>query len=129
MLTDKQLHDLQNKLKDRFYELREEVRLEMLNSGEQPYIELAGKVHDLEEESVANMLVDLQLANIDRHIEEIRDIDTALIRIADRNYGTCSDCEAAIDEQRLLAYPTAKRCLECQSRYEKMHAPTGLSSL
>lgn len=129
MLADKQLHDLQKKLKDRFYELREEVRLEMLNSGEQSYIELAGKVHDREEESVANMLVDLQFANIDRHIEEIRDIDAALIRIADRNYGTCCDCDAAIDEQRLMVYPTAKRCLACQSHYEKTHAQTGHSSL
>lgn len=129
MLTDKQRHDLQKKLKDRFYELREEVRLEMLNSGEQSYIELAGKVHDLEEESVANMLVDLQLANIDRHIEEIRDIDAALIRIANRSYGTCCDCDATINEQRLMVYPTAKRCLACQNRYEKTHAQTGHSSL
>jgi len=129
MLTDKQLHEFKNKLKNRFYELREEVRLEMLNSGKQPFIELAGKVHDLEEESVADMLVDLQLANIDRHIEEIRDIDAALIRIANLNYGTCCDCDAAINEQRLMAYPTAKRCLACQKRYDKTHAQTGHSSL
>ena len=128
MLTNKQLHDLKTKLKDRFYELREEIRLEMINSREQPYIELAGKVHDLEEESVANLLVDLQLADIDRHIEEIRDIDAALIRIAGHNYGVCCDCGVEIDAQRLEAYPTAKRCLACQSRHEKTHAKTGSSS-
>ncbi len=129
MLTDKRLHDFKKKLKERFYVLREEVRLEMLNSGEQTYIELAGQVHDHEEESVADMLVDLQLANIDRHIEEIREIDAALIRIAKRNYGICSDCEGEIDLQRLMAYPSAKRCLECQNRYEKNHAPVGHTSL
>lgn len=129
MLTEKQLHDVQKKLKDRFYDLREEIRLEMLGSGEQTYIELAGKVHDLEEESVADLLVDLQLLSIDRHIQEIRDIDAALLRISDRSYGTCSDCGADIDEQRLLAYPTAKRCHTCQVLYEKTYAHAGQASL
>ena len=129
MLTDKQLHDVQKKLKDRFYALREEVRLELLNSGEQTFIELAGKVHDLEEESVADMLVDLQLASMDRHIEEIRDIDAALLSIADRSYGTCRDCGDNIDEKRLEAYPTARRCYNCQVLHEKTYAHAGRSSL
>lgn len=103
MLTNKQLHDMQKRLKDRFYELRDEIRDELLDSEQQTHIELAGKVHDLEEESVANMLVDLQLASIDRHVEEIRDIDAALIRIAERSYGLCSDCECEIDIKRLTA--------------------------
>lgn len=129
MLTDKQLHAFKSKLKNRFYELREEVRQELLDAGMQPYIELTGKVHDLEEESVADMLVDLQLATIDRHIEEIRDIDAALIRIAERSYGLCTDCGTLIDEQRLMAYPTAKRCHRCQVQYEKTHAHATQASL
>ena len=129
MLTEKQLHEMQKRLKDRFYALREEVRLELLNSGEQSYIELAGKVHDLEEESVADVLYDLQLASMDRHIEEIRDIDAALMRIADRSYGTCSDCGAEIDEKRLQAYPTARRCIDCQTLHEKTYAHATQSSL
>jgi len=129
MLTEKQLHAVQKVLKDRFYALREEVRLELLDSGEQSFIELAGKVHDIEEESVADMLVDLQLASMDRHIEEIRDIDAALIRIAKRSYGTCSDCGDAIDEKRLQAYPTASRCLDCQALHEKTYAHAKQSSL
>ena len=129
MLTDKQLHDMQKRLKDRFYELRNEIQHELLESDEKTHIELAGKVHDLEEESVANLLVDLQLASIDRHIEEIRDIDAALIRIAERSYGLCSDCESEIDMQRLLAYPTAKRCQPCQTQYEKTHIQPGRASI
>ena len=129
MLTDKQLHEMQKKLKDRFYALREEIRLELLNSEEQSYIELAGRVHDLEEESVADVLYDLQLANMDRHIEEIRAIDAALMRIADRSYGSCVDCGAEIDMQRLQAYPTAKRCLDCQAMHEKTYAHETMSSL
>lgn len=129
MLTDKQLHDMQKSLKKRFYELREEIRLELLDSQQQSYIELAGRVHDLEEESVADMLVDVQLASIDRQIEEIRDIDAALIRIAERSYGICLDCGGDIDMRRLSAYPTAKRCQPCQAQYEKTHMHASRTSL
>lgn len=129
MLTDKELHDMKKRLKDRFYELRNEIRHELLESEEQPYIELAGKVHDIEEESVADLLVDLQLASIDRHIEEIRDIDAALIRIAERSYGICSDCGVDIDAQRLSAYPIAKRCHDCQTRHEKMYVQSGRATI
>lgn len=129
MLTDKQRYEFQKTLKDRFYVLRKEVSQELLKSDEQSYIELAGKVHDREEESVADLLVDLQLASIDRHIEEIRDIDAALISIAERSYGICSDCEDDIDMPRLQAYPTAKRCLTCQERHEKNDVLRGHASL
>ena len=129
MLTDTQLNEFKKKLEDRFYALREEIRLELLNSDDQNFINLAGKVHDLEEESVADLLTDLQFASIDRHIQEIRDIDAALLRIADHSYGTCTDCAGEIDAQRLMAYPTAKRCYQCQVQYEKTHAGTGGPSL
>ena len=121
MLTGNQNHDFKKKLGDRFHELREEIRLELLESGDQHYIDLAGRVRDRGEESVADLLVDLQLASIDRHIQETRDIDGALMRIAARNYGVCIDCESSIAVDRLEAWPTAKRCQPCQVEYERLH--------
>ena len=128
-LTAKQVADLRQSLKNRFYELREEVRQELLKTDDEHFIDFAGRVHDLEEESVANLLVDLNLADIDRHIEEIRDIDAALIRIAERNYGICTDCDVPILAERLMAQPTASRCLRCQSLHEKTYATPGVPSL
>jgi DnaK suppressor protein len=129
MLTNNQIHDLKTKLDDRFFELREEIRRELLESDNQHYIDLAGRVHDLGEASVADLLVDLQLASIDRHIQEIRDIDAALIRIAAGNYGTCIDCNDSITVDRLEAYPTAKRCQPCQAGYENLYVGGGTPSL
>jgi len=129
MLTENQVHDLKKKLDDRYLELREEVRLELLQTEEQSYIELAGKVHDIGEASVADLLVDLQLANIDRHINEIRDIDATLLRIAAGSYGVCTDCQVLIDFNRLQAYPTAKRCHRCQVNHEHHYAETRRSTL
>ena len=129
MLSDKQLHEIKKILKDRFYTLREEIRQKLLESNEHSYIELAGKVHDIEEESVADVLVDLQFANIDRYIEQIREIDAALTSIAERSYGLCVDCGTDIDFQRLSIQPTAKRCQTCQTRHEKIFAHTRQASL
>ena len=122
MMTESQLRDFRTRLKERFCELREEIRLELLRSDDQHFIDLAGQVHDLEDESVANLLVDLDLAVLDMHIEEIREIDQSLIRIAEGGYGVCLDCEGDIEVERLLAYLTAKRCAQCQQSYEHGHA-------
>ncbi len=121
MLNDHQLLEFKTLLKERFCDLREEIRQELLRSDDQHFIDLAGQVHDLEEESVADLLVDLNLAILDLHIEEIREIDAALIRIAQGSYGVCSDCSVEITAERLNAYLTARRCTPCQSSYEHNH--------
>lgn len=123
-LTDHQLAEFKRRLKERYQQLRQEIREELLRTDEEQYIELAGRVHDPEEEAVADLLVDLNLSEISRHIQEIREIDDALIRIAKGTYGICEDCEGPISVSRLQANPTAKRCLACQSRFEQTHLTT-----
>ncbi len=124
MLNKYQIRDLKKTLDDRFFDLREEVRLELLETENQTYIALAGRVHDIGEASVADLLVDLQLADIDRHIQEIRDIDAAQLRMSAGSYGVCSDCKSSIAIKRLQAYPTAKRCHRCQDNHEHTYAVT-----
>jgi len=121
MSIDKQRKELKKQLKDRYFELREEIRQELLRSDEQHFIDLAGLVHDIEEESVADLLVDLDLTIVDMHIEEIRQIDAALIRMAEGSYGGCVDCGDEIPVERLKAYPIATRCRRCQVAYEHSH--------
>ncbi len=62
MLTEHQLLEFKAQLKDRFCDVREEIRQELLRSDDQHFIDIAGQVHDLEDESVADLLVDLNLA-------------------------------------------------------------------
>jgi RNA polymerase-binding transcription factor DksA len=45
-----------------------------------------------------------------RHIAEI---DSALARIEDEQYGTCIECAEPIEGERLEALPEAARCLGC----------------
>lgn len=49
----------------------------------------------------------------------LREVDEALERVKDGTYGVCVDCEKPIPVKRLEAFPSAKRCVECKSRYEK----------
>ena len=121
-LNDKQITEFRQQLKDRYFSLREEVRQELLKSDDEHYVDLASGVHDIAEESIADFLVDLNLADIDRHINEIREIDAALIRLAEGSYGACVDCGVAIPEQRLKASPATCRCLGCQELHEKQYA-------
>ncbi|MEN8260630.1 MAG: TraR/DksA C4-type zinc finger protein [Pseudomonadota bacterium] len=128
-LTEQQLSELRKQLKMDFRRLREKIREELLASDNEHYIELAGQVHDLVDESVADLLVDVNLAVIDRHIHAVEDIESALLRLGRGEYGMCLDCGGDIPYERLKAYPVAKRCQTCQTRYEQTHFQSGRHTL
>jgi RNA polymerase-binding transcription factor DksA len=128
-LTDQQIDFCKQALLQRKQALREEIKQELLKQDSENYISLAGTVHDLEEESLASLLVDVNLADVDRHIEEDRDINAALLRIQDGSYSICISCLGGIPIDRLQAYPTAKRCLPCQQHYEQTHQTTEVHTL
>lgn len=128
-LTEHQITEFKQSLLDRSRTLLEEVRQELLKYDNERYQELAGAVHDLEEESVADLLVDLGLADIDRHIDQIRSIEAALLRIARNTYGQCIECQGPISLERLQIAPDAARCIACQDNYEKTHKGMGHPSL
>lgn len=113
--------ELEDTLRARYAQLREEVSRELLDQDQYDYSDIAGKVHDPGDESVADLISDLELAAIDRNVSEIRAIETALDHLADGTYGLCVDCGDTIAVERLKAYPTASRCIRCQERYEKDH--------
>lgn len=58
----------------------------------------------------------------DQDLHELLDITNARARMQDNSYGVCVDCGIDIDVERLLAYPTAKRCLDCQRLREQRRA-------
>lgn len=107
--------------------LSEEIRAELAASGDRHYIDLAGRVHDAGEESIADLLADLDAARVDRHVTELREIEAALSRLEDGSYGRCGDCGLDIGIARLEVQPAARRCVPCQSRHEHGHG--GMPSL
>jgi RNA polymerase-binding transcription factor len=129
-LSKTQLSELQAKLDLRYASLLDEVRDALEKSENQQYIELIDRVPaDIGDQSVGDALADLSLALIDRHVQELRDIAAARGRLASGAYGTCVDCGAEIEFPRLLAYPTAKRCLGCQQHRERTYVHEGTPTL
>jgi DnaK suppressor protein len=118
-LTDEQIRVFKRQLDRRLQALREEIRQELLESDQAHFIELAGQVYDTGEASVADLLEDVELADVSRHVGAIREIDAALLRIAQGTYGMCIDCGKAIGIERLEAQPAAARCQSCQTRWEE----------
>jgi DnaK suppressor protein len=106
---------------DRARQLREEIRQTLLKGDSEQYLQVADAVRDLEDESFADLIVDVGLAEIDRDLGELRAIDAAMLRIAEGTYGTCTDCDRPIDLSRLEAAPHASRCLDCQTVHERTH--------
>ncbi len=129
-LSTTQLARLKKALAVRYDALIEEVRAASEQTQNWQYPELLGNdPPDDADASTARALVDVNLAMADRDVQEIRDIEAARSRIEEGTYGICAECGTRIPIERLIAYPTAKRCFACQSVMEKTHAPGGTSSL
>ncbi len=122
-LDQSQLSILEKELDRQYVALLEEIREELAQSEDRQYIELIGRTTaDSGEASMGDMLADLNAAMFDRHINEIRDIEAAQVRMRENIFGICADCEEGIPFERLKAYPTAKRCVPCQQQRDRIFA-------
>ena len=120
-LDARQLEELRSMMSARAGQLREEIRQTLLKSDHEQYAMIADQVRDLEDDSFADLMVDVNLAEIDRDLEELRLIDGAMRRLGDGSYGHCEECGSPIEIARLKATPFASRCFDCQSAFERTH--------
>jgi RNA polymerase-binding protein DksA len=129
-LSRTEIAQLAGQLDRRYTSLLDEVRAALEQSENQQYVELIGRAPaDIGDQSVGDALADLNLALIDRHVRELRDIEATRARLSDRRFGACIDCGQDIGYERLLAYPTAKRCVVCQRQRERTYAHEGTPTL
>ncbi|MDP2783540.1 MAG: TraR/DksA family transcriptional regulator [Sulfurimicrobium sp.] len=129
-LTAEQQKQLELALKTRYQQLIDEVREELGKDGEQHFADFAeAGGSDQGDESVADALADIAAARADRQVNEMRDIEAARKHMKQGEYGVCLECDEAMQFERLLAYPTALRCVRCQQTHEKTHASEGTPSL
>lgn len=126
-LNKSQLSSLTKNLDRRYKDLVEEVRAELDTPQHQQYVELIDHgPTDSADEAIGDVLADINLAIIDRHVREIRDIEAARGRLKDGSFGSCVDCGCEIGFERLQVHPTATRCLICQQQREKLYAAEGV---
>ena len=84
---------------------------------------LEARASALAEEIRSDVKADLnaepETAALAQDVVELREVEAALVRLHQPEFGLCADCSADIPFSRLLANPAAKRCVACQSRAEK----------
>jgi RNA polymerase-binding protein DksA len=59
---------------------------------------------------------DMSAATIERERQTLAEIEEALKKIANGDYGLCESCETPISDARLRALPWARLCITCASR-------------
>ena len=62
---------------------------------------------------------ELAIRNLDRESNLLRNVRSALGRVADGSYGICMHCEEDIKIKRLDAVPWTKYCIKCQEAADR----------
>ena len=83
---------------------------------------LAGRAADRLDAALMEIAQSADYAIVRQDVQDVRDIEAARRRIAAGTYGVCTDCGGEIGYDRLQAYPTAKRCIRCQTEHEQKRA-------
>jgi len=121
-LTREERAELEAIVRREHERLMSELREEIEQSRQETFGAVEGGVGDSADEAVADLLSDLDTAEITRDLGDVRALEAALGRVADGTYGRCTACGTDIPVARLRAQPAALRCMPCQDVHEKTHA-------
>lgn len=123
-LTKEQITQFAQRIEARKALLLDEIRQVLARSSQEHEADLLGGAGDSGDAAATALLRGITESEVIRDVGEVRDIAAAELRLASGRFGICVDCEEPISYKRLDAYPTAKRCLACQERREKLRAPS-----
>jgi len=118
-LTSAQIEDLKQLLQDRERLLKVTLNAE-LHVEDPAHASITARSDA--DWTTADVDADTLIASAERHSAALLDITAALQKVSDGCYGVCEACGEAIGYARLLAYPSARRCLACQKSAETRYA-------
>ena len=109
----------EEKLKKRLLDTRSEIISEV-NHNTETTIEMGSDgVQDIGDVSANTYNRQILLSLNDGQRTILADIDDALDRIKNGEYGICIECEEEIGAKRLEVRPQAKYCIDCKTEIEK----------
>lgn len=114
----KNAHEVRDKLREQQRKLLEAIRTHLSLSGSDSLYTLPNAHDATDDDAIADVIAESDVVTLGVELAELREILRAKRRIAEGSYGKCIDCGGAISSARLEAYPTAERCIACQSAYE-----------
>jgi DnaK suppressor protein len=97
----------------------QEISKSLKSGTDMPVGEPSGDIYD-QASSERDRELDLLLG--DREREKLRNIDEALMKMNEGEYGICEECEEEIPVGRLKIVPFARYCVKCKSDIEKQQA-------
>jgi len=115
-------NDIELRLNSRRDALRAMIGRHLHQSDDPKVMAFVNHLAEVDDWVEADLLNDLDIAQCNLELAELRAIDAALSKIKAGTYGICVDCDEAISLERLNAEPIAKRCIVCQKKFEKSHA-------
>ncbi|TAN14039.1 MAG: conjugal transfer protein TraR [Burkholderiaceae bacterium] len=115
LLTQRYLASLRETLLDRARQLQDEVHVGDLagrgGAGER-------ETRDFKDEAARRAHDAVGAREVQRDIDELRQVQAALYRLDAGVYGDCIDCGEPIVFARLRVHPAAERCAACQMIFE-----------
>ena len=116
---DIDVQHFEQRLQERRQLMLADIRRELEKHEGQQFTDLIPDGGDAQDHSVADLLVHLNLAEINRDLDELRAIEYALGRINAGSYGVCQSCGGSIAKERLEAIPETPLCIDCQENAER----------
>jgi len=108
-----------NELKDKLIQKTETIKSNIQKA--QKEIELMRNQSPTDEGDYAVLINDTSIEDtlIAKQIKELKEIEVALDKITNGNYGICEMCEEPIGVDRLRVKPHAKFCISCREINEQ----------
>ncbi|GFZ88051.1 RNA polymerase-binding transcription factor DksA [Rickettsiales bacterium] len=107
--------------KRKLLNLREELLSKVIGTGENSLHEEKISAIDVAEAASQELDVSLELHMQNRCSKTLKEIDYALSRIENGDYGYCEDTGEEIGTKRLEVMPTANLCVKAQEKHDIMH--------
>lgn len=117
-LTAAESTTLGKQLEERRRVLRSELAAKLETQDNPALLGLRNRMEETDDWAVADLETALDVAEVSRDAGELREVESALLRMKDGTYGECVDCGNDIPFARLHANPSASRCIACQERVE-----------
>lgn len=122
MLHNNEIQQIENALRQRRKLMLDEIDEKLRAARDPTGSEHADALIEDGDAATADLLSHTSLAESQRDVQELQDIEAALARITDGSFGVCVQCDREIEPARLKVHPTALRCIRCQEEYERTHA-------
>lgn len=121
---------IQEALASQLGNLTEHIRAGMSESEQMQFTAILGRsTGDSSDEALATTLGDLSAARLSLEIHQWQALKEAEQRLGEADFGECTECGVTIPAARMVANPAARRCIHCQTAYERTHAGQAHGSL